>query len=78
METLAKALIVWGLIITMVGAVLWLSSHLLGGRIPFGHLPGDIYIKRDNFVFYAPIVSFLLISIIATLVINIIARIFHR
>jgi hypothetical protein len=49
---------------------------ILFGRIPFfGKLPGDIYIKKENFIFYFPITTAILISIILTLILNIIGRI---
>jgi Protein of unknown function (DUF2905) len=31
-------------------------------------LPGDIYIQRDNFTFYAPITTGILISLVLSLV----------
>jgi hypothetical protein len=40
----------------------------------FGKLPGDICIKKENFVFYFPITSMIIISI----VINLILKIFKR
>ena len=64
MAGLGRALIIIGLLLTVLG--LFFS---LGGRIPWlGHLPGDIYIQRDRFTFYFPIVTCLLISIILTLI----------
>lgn len=33
-------------------------------------LPGDIFIKKDNFTFYFPVVTSLIISIILTLLLN--------
>ncbi|MDI6760899.1 MAG: DUF2905 domain-containing protein [Candidatus Brocadiaceae bacterium] len=41
---------------------------LVGGKIPLaGKLPGDIYIKRENFTFYFPLASCLLLSLILSL-----------
>lgn len=58
-----KVLIILGLVILIVGlAWPWLSS------IPFGRLPGDIVIQRDNFTFYFPITSMLLISGVISLI----------
>ncbi len=48
---------------------------VLAGRIPgFGHLPGDITIQRDNFTLYAPLGTMIVVSVILTLVLNLIAR----
>ena len=47
----------------------------LGGRfLPLGRLPGDIYIQRGNFTFYFPLVSGLLLSLILTLIVNLLGR----
>jgi hypothetical protein len=43
-------------------------------RLPFfGKLPGDILIKRENFTFYAPIATGILISIILSVLFIIIS-----
>jgi len=76
MSQLGKTLVIFGICLMILGAILWALSSLNIKGIPFGRLPGDIYIKKDNFVFYAPIVSFLLLSVLLTVVINIIVHIF--
>ncbi|HBG05985.1 MAG: hypothetical protein A2075_17890 [Geobacteraceae bacterium GWC2_58_44] len=64
MPSLGKSLIVIGLIIAVIGVILTLA-----GRIPwFGRLPGDIYIKRENFTFYFPLATSIIISVILTLI----------
>lgn len=52
-----------------LGIVLLLLSILWPwlSQLPFGRLPGDIYIERENFSFYFPLVTGLLISIVLTL-----------
>ncbi len=42
-----------------------------------GRLPGDIYIKRDNFVFYFPITTSILLSVVASLLFYIFFRFFR-
>ena len=44
---------------------------ILGERFGLGKLPGDIFIERENFTFFFPIVSSLIISLILTLLLNI-------
>jgi hypothetical protein len=39
-----------------------------------GKLPGDIYIRRGNFTFYFPIVTCILISIVATIIFSLMRR----
>lgn len=64
MPGLGKSLIVFGLIIAALGVVLTFA-----GKIPWlGRLPGDIYVKRDNFTFYFPLATSILISVILSLI----------
>ena len=42
-----------------------------------GRLPGDIYIKKDNFVFYFPITTSILLSVVASLLFYIFFRYFR-
>lgn len=57
----------------VVGVLVW-----LGGRLPwFGNLPGDIVVKRDNFTLYMPLGTMLLLSVLLTIVLNVIARLFR-
>jgi membrane protein implicated in regulation of membrane protease activity len=52
------------------GALLLLGAlFTLGGRIPWlGRLPGDIAIERENFRFYFPLGTSILLSILLSLV----------
>jgi len=64
MSDLARLLIIAGLVLLVLGLVLW-----LGPKIPWlGKLPGDIVIKRENFSFYFPLGTCILISLILTLI----------
>jgi hypothetical protein len=64
MPGIGKSLIIIGLIIAAVGVVLTLAD-----KVPWlGRLPGDIYIKRDNFTFYFPLATSILISVILSLI----------
>lgn len=59
----------FGRTLMIVGAVLFLIGALasLGARLPWlGRLPGDIVVERDNFKFYFPIATSIVISIILT------------
>ena len=70
----------FGKILLAVGGLLILVGALLvfGGRVPglgmFGRLPGDIFVKRDNFSFYFPITTSILISILLSLVLWLVYR----
>ena len=61
-----KILIIIGILVVALGLIISLK-----GGIPWlGKLPGDIHIKRDNFQFYFPIVTSILLSIVLTVLIN--------
>jgi len=69
-EGIGKIIIIVGAVIVALGLVL-----AFGERIPFlGKLPGDILIRKDGFTFYFPVVTFLLLSVVLTLIINFIWR----
>ncbi len=73
-DELGKWLIIGGLVMAATGVVIWLL-----GRLPFfGNLPGDIRIQTGNFGCFFPIISMIVISIIATIVLNIIIRIVNK
>jgi hypothetical protein len=58
-----------GKVLLIVGAVLVLMGlvFMVKDKIPWvGRLPGDIHIKRDNFAFYFPLTTCIIISIILT------------
>ncbi|MBA1147774.1 DUF2905 domain-containing protein [Ectothiorhodospiraceae bacterium WFHF3C12] len=58
-----RLLIILGLVILVVGiAWPWL------GKLGLGRLPGDIAIKRDDFAFYFPITTSIIVSVLITLV----------
>jgi hypothetical protein len=63
------------LIVAGVGLVLLEVIVLFAGKVPFlGKLPGDIKIERENLVFYFPLVTCLLVSVILTLLFWLISR----
>jgi hypothetical protein len=75
-ETMGKMLILVGLFVLLVGLIMTFAPKL---RIPFlGRLPGDIRIERERFSFYFPIVTCILLSIVLTLLLNVIARLLGK
>lgn len=64
-----RSLILVGLVLVAAGLLWpWL------GKLPLGHLPGDIVIRRDHLTFYLPITTMLLISAVFSLLF----WLFHR
>lgn len=63
MSGIGKLLIISGCLMAALGVILVFSD-----KIPWlGRLPGDISIKRENFSFYFPLTTCILISIILSL-----------
>jgi hypothetical protein len=70
MDSLARMLIVFGVVLALLGGLL-----LLAGRIPLlGRLPGDIIIRRENWSFYFPLTTSILLSILLTLLFTLFGR----
>jgi formate hydrogenlyase subunit 3/multisubunit Na+/H+ antiporter MnhD subunit len=73
MAPLGKVLIIIGLLIALLGLLVWGGSSIpLVNRL--GRLPGDIYIRRDNFTFYFPITTAIVLSIVISLLIGLLRR----
>lgn len=60
---IGRLLIVFGVLLVVMGAAI----VLLGG-LP--RLPGDIYVQRKGFTLYIPILGSILVSVILTLLLN--------
>jgi hypothetical protein len=58
---LGKTLVFVGLAIAGLGLLIMLG-------VPIGRLPGDFYVRRDNFSFYFPLTTSIVLSIILTLI----------
>jgi len=70
-DPLARLLITTGLLILGVGIIMLISSKL---GLSLFRLPGDIVIKRDNFTFYFPWVTGIVISIVLSLILGLFVR----
>lgn len=74
MTDLGKFLLLVGGVIIVVGAVLLLAGRF---HLPLGRLPGDIVYRGKNTVFYFPIVTCILISVVLSLIFWLVGRL-HR
>jgi hypothetical protein len=62
-----KIIVSIGVVITLIGVII----YFFGNKLHFiGNLPGDIRIERENFRFYFPITTMILLSIIINLLIK--------
>jgi hypothetical protein len=67
---MGKFLILCGIIMVVVGLIIQFS-----GKIPsLGKLPGDIIIKRQNFTFYFPFATSVLISLLISIILILIQK----
>jgi len=65
-----KILVLSGIILTAAGIL-----FIFAGKIPwFGKLPGDIYIKKENFTLYFPLATSILLSVVLSVVMFFIGR----
>ena len=70
MNSFGKLLILFGLSLAAVGGLM-----LFIGKVPYiGKLPGDIYVQRNNFSFYSPLTTSILLSIVLTLLFSFFSR----
>ena len=74
MESIVRYLMIGGVILFLIGGGVYLASKF---GIPLGRLPGDIRIEGEHGSFYFPVVSSILISVILTVLLNIISQSMH-
>jgi len=72
-RNLGAFIVTAGVVIVMIGILVW-----AGGLSWFGRLPGDIRIERGNVRIYAPVISMLLISVAASVVLTVVRYLFRR
>jgi len=75
MTDLAKLLIIIGLVIAFVGLLILVAGRFFPW---FGNLPGDIRFETGKSRVYIPLATMILVSIVATILLNIVIRIFRR
>jgi hypothetical protein len=75
LSSLGKAIIVLGLVLVLAGGLLWILGRI---GLPVGRLPGDIRIEREGLSCHVPIVSMILLSLLLTIVVNVILRLLNR
>lgn len=75
MVEFGRLLLVMGLVIAFCGVVILVANHFLPW---LGNLPGDIRIEGENYKIYFPLASMILISILGTILLNIVLRVFRR
>ena len=70
---LGKTLILFGIVLVGLGVVLSLAGRLPGLRW-IGHLPGDVVLRREHFVFVFPLTTCLVVSVLLSLLVYLLRR----
>ena len=68
-----KWIIIIGVFIILAGVIIYFFHDKLHW---IGRLPGDIRIEKENFRFYFPLATMIVLSLLVTLMVNIIKRLF--
>jgi hypothetical protein len=75
MESIARYLMLGGILLFLIGGGVYLAAKF---GIPLGRLPGDIRIEGENGSFYFPITTSILVSVVFTIVLNLITRFLNK
>jgi hypothetical protein len=77
LNSLGRLVLLIGIVLVVLGGMLIVFS-----RVPvlkhLGHLPGDIHVEGKNYACAFPLVSMLIISLLLSLALNLIIRLFNR
>ncbi len=75
MESIARFLVIGGIILILIGGGVYLAAKF---EIPLGRLPGDIRIEGKGGSFYFPLATSILVSVLLTILLNVIARLLRK
>ena len=70
-SSIGNWLIILGIVMVLIGIVA--KTGVLGW---FGHLPGDLHIKREGFQFFFPLGSMIVVSIVLSVLLTLIRKLF--
>ncbi len=73
LQGIGKIVFVAGLALAALGLFIW-----LGGRLGLGSLPGDLRFGDEKWGCYVPIGSMIVLSLLLTLIVNLVLRLFGR
>ena len=69
-ESFGKLFIVTGVVLVALGVLFLFVKH-----IPFlGRLPGDLLIQRENFTFYFPVATSIILSVVLSIILYLISK----
>ena len=71
LPSISKYLIYFGVFLLFLGSILYFLSKL---GIGIGKLPGDILIQKENFTFYFPLATCVIISLLVTIIFGLLTK----
>jgi len=74
MDAVGRSLLIFGSLLVVLGGLILLAS-----RVPFlGRLPGDVIFHRGNVSFYFPLVTSIVLSVLLTVLANVVIRLLGK
>lgn len=73
LQGIGKLVVIAGIALAVLGLVIW-----FGGRLGLGSLPGDLRFGDDRWGCYVPIGTMIVLSLVLTIVVNLLLRLFNR
>jgi hypothetical protein len=73
LQTMGRIVLLLGLAMVIAGGLL-----LLGSRLGLGSLPGNVRVGGQNWSCYLPIAASILLSLLLTLIVNVLWRLFSK
>lgn len=74
LETMGRWIVIFGLAITIIGGSIWLIARITGWE----KFPGTIKWQSGNFTCLVPLLGSIILSVVLTLVLNLLVRWFNR
>jgi hypothetical protein len=75
MSPLVRIFLLLGLGFLVIGGLIYIVERL---GIPVGRLPGDIRLQRGNLTCFFPLATTILLSLVLTVLLNLIIRLFKK
>lgn len=75
LSTIGKWIVIAGIVAIVLGGLVWVAGR---AGLPLGHLPGDVRVERPGVSIFVPCASMIMISIVLTIVLNVLLRLVSR
>jgi hypothetical protein len=72
---IGKWMLILGVVLVVVGTVVWLVESL---GLPLGRLPGDVRMRGEGWSFHLPIMTCIIVSVVLTVMLNLLLWFFRR